>query len=154
MIKFLLRRIPAFFIIALIFSLSALYSSCKRDNPDPIPNTQSESQPPASAPTLTQIQNEIFTPSCAASNCHGGAQPPLLTSGNSYGQLVGVTSSQAPSRKRVEAGNAGASYLINKLENTQSSVGGSGTVMPPSGALSSSLIQKVKDWINDGAKNN
>lgn len=149
-------------IVSFIFSLSALYSSCKRDNPDPIPNTQSESQPPASAPTLTEIQNEIFSPSCAISGCHDAAtaQSGLrLTSGNSFSQIVNVNSVRVPSLKRVATGGGdtavSSSFLINKMENTQGSVGdATGQVMPTSGKLSQDKIDKVKAWIRAGAQNN
>lgn len=152
------RYIPAAILTIAIFSSAALYTSCKRggDNPPPdIPPTTTTSQQ-SSAPTLSQIQSDIFTPSCATAGCHnssaaGGLR---LDAGNSFGNLVNVTSAEAGSLKRVNPGSSSSSYIINKMENTQGSVGGSGTVMPPGGARPSSEIQKVKDWINAGASNN
>lgn len=78
----------------------------------------------------------------------------MSSQADAYLNLVEVNSIQAPSLKRVKTNNAASSYLINKMEGSQSTVGGSGTAMPPGGTRPSSEIQKVKDWINNGAKNN
>lgn len=107
--------------------------------------------------TLSSIQANVFTASCTG--CHSGSSPAgsmSLESGSSYASLVGATSSEVASLKRVNAGFANESYLINKLEGTQASAGGSGTQMPPGSglALSSTTMQTIKDWINNGALNN
>lgn len=107
--------------------------------------------------TLGSIQANVFTASCIS--CHSGSSPAgslSLEAGSSYGSLVGITSSEASSLKRVTAGSANSSYLINKLEGTQSSAGGNGSQMPPGNglALSSTTIQTIKNWINNGASNN
>ncbi len=67
-----------------------------------------DSTSPPPGPTLTanysSIQSIVFTPTCATSGCHLGANPPeglLLDSSNSYALLVDVASVQEPLIKRV-----------------------------------------------------
>lgn len=94
----------------------------------------------------------IFTNNCSSSQCHGsGASAGLnLTSGQAYTNLVDVNSTQKPDLKRVLANDADNSYLAMKLENRNIS----GNKMPPSGSLSDASISAIKQWINEGAKNN
>jgi len=106
-----------------------------------------------SGPTLTQIQAEIFTPTCAQSACHdsqarGGL---VLQAGRSYANLVNVASSQRPALKRVLPGDAAKSYLYQKIslptppEGDRMPQG-----LPPLGAAQ---IRLVRDWIEAGAPN-
>jgi hypothetical protein len=106
--------------------------------------------------TLTQIQNEVFTPVCSA--CHTGPTGNILPTGmnlsstaDSFAALVGVASIQVPALDRVEAGNPDDSYLIQKLEGTQTV----GERMPQGGPfLDQETIDTVRQWITDGAPNN
>lgn len=106
--------------------------------------------------TLTQIQNEVFTPICSA--CHTGPTSNALPSGmnlssaaDSFAALVGVASIQVPALNRVEPGNPDDSYLIRKLEGTQSV----GDRMPQGGPfLDQETIDTIRQWITDGAPNN
>jgi hypothetical protein len=101
--------------------------------------------------TLSDIQQKVFTPSCALSGCHAGVSPVLgldLSEGKSFTNLVNVTSSQESSLKRVEPGNSLDSYLLRKLTATNTSV------MPPGGQLNITLIDSVRAWIDTGAENN
>ncbi|MFN7142154.1 MAG: hypothetical protein ACK4YP_00135, partial [Myxococcota bacterium] len=72
----------------------------------------------APAPTLTQVQAEILTPSCAFSTCHGGggggAADLDLSDGRSHAELVGVESTDAPGEILVVPGDPDASYLVKK----------------------------------------
>jgi uncharacterized protein (TIGR03118 family) len=114
----------------------------------------------AAATTLTQLQTSIFTPICSA--CHTGTASATanglpgiqnLTAGNSFAALVGVTSLEVPTLKRVTAGDAANSYIIQKLEGTQGA--GNGARMPLGGPyLDQATIDQVKSWINAGALNN
>lgn len=108
--------------------------------------------------TLSSIQTNIFTSKCATSGCHSASSASAglsLAAGQSFDQLVGVTSAQLATMNRVTANDTANSYLIYKLEGTQSSVGGSGSTMPRgSSALSNAEIQAIKDWMNAGASNN
>ena len=108
----------------------------------------------AIVPTLTSIQNNIFTPRCIS--CHSGSTPPAqlnLEDGLAYSNLVGVSRPFDP-EIRVIAGNASASFLVDKLENNN--LGNSrGDQMPLGGPyLDQNTIEAVKNWINAGALNN
>ena len=100
----------------------------------------------------TQIQ-PIFDRNCAFTGCHsadtasGGM---TLDAGKSYANLVNVASSEVGPRKRVEPGNSGASYIIEKLTQSTPSVG---ERMPFGGEpLPADQIDLIKKWIDDGAK--
>lgn len=100
-------------------------------------------------PNFSEIQAIVFTPSCATSGCHFGANPQAglnLEAANSYMQLVGMASSQDPGIQRVNQGNPNISYLIQKLEGTAG-----GGQMPPSGPLPQPDIDVIRQWITDGA---
>jgi hypothetical protein len=111
----------------------------------------------ASGVTLTQIQAGVFTPTCSVSGCHNGVGNFLpgsmnLTSANSsHAALVNVLSINEPIFDRVEPGDPDNSYLIHKLEGTQTV----GTQMPQGGPfLNQATIDMIRDWISDGAPNN
>lgn len=106
----------------------------------------------SSAPTLAQLQADIFTPRC--SGCHNGSGGALPGSMNlssataTFNALVNVASQEAPSLKRVLAGNPDNSYIVQKLEGTQSV----GARMPFGGPfLDQATINQVRDWIQAGA---
>lgn len=106
---------------------------------------------PAFGPNFSEIQSNVFTPSCAVSGCHQGAGAPQglqLDAINSYGLLVGIASSEVPAVLRVAAGDPDNSYLIQKLEGT-ASVGAQMPLNQP--ALQQSVINIVRQWISDGA---
>lgn len=113
--------------------------------------------PPPPPPTaafganFSEIQDNVFTPTCATSGCHVGAGAPqglILDAANSYGLLVGVASAQAPSLLRVEPGDPDNSYLIQKLEGTAAV----GVQMPFGGTpLPQSEIDVIRQWITEGA---
>jgi Bacterial Ig-like domain len=101
-------------------------------------------------PNFASIQANVFTPICTA--CHVGATAPQglrLDSANSYALLVGVSSQEDSSLKRVAPGDPSNSYLIKKLEGT-ASVGGR---MPLGGtSLTQADIDVIRQWITDGAQ--
>ena len=71
---------------------------------EPPPNPPPPSPPPFGA-NFSEIQAEVFTPTCAVSGCHTGAAAPQglrLDEANSYGLLVDVASMEVPSLLRVE----------------------------------------------------
>jgi hypothetical protein len=106
--------------------------------------------------TLSQIQTQVFTPVCSA--CHTGPTSNTLPSGmnltsaaDSHAALVGVPSIQVPAMDRVEPGDPDSSYLIHKLEGTQTV----GDRMPQGGPfLEQETIDTIRQWISDGAPNN
>ena len=103
-------------------------------------------------PTFTDVQAEVFTPSCAFSSCHGSAEEGELSLDGDgvYANLVGVESSGAAGLTRVVAGDSSTSYLMWKLDG---SAGIEGDPMPPSGGLSDDQVEMVRDWIDAGALN-
>lgn len=102
---------------------------------------------PVSGEGYARIQG-IIQNSCA--NCHGeGATAPVLV-GDLCTSLVGIPSTQSP-LNYIEAGSSNDSYLIHKLANTQSDVGGSGGQMPIGTPLSEENINAIADWIDSGA---
>jgi mono/diheme cytochrome c family protein len=102
--------------------------------------------------TLAQLQTNIFTPRC--STCHTGVGAVLpgvmnLTSAtNTFNALVNVTSLSEPPLKRVLPGDPNNSYIIHKLEGTQTV----GARMPFGGPfLDQATIDQVRAWIQAGA---
>jgi uncharacterized protein (TIGR03118 family) len=105
--------------------------------------------------TLAALQSSVFTPKC--SGCHTGIGATLpgaqnLSDGNSFAALVGVASIEQPALKRVLAGDAANSYVIQKLEGAATITG---VRMPAGGPyLDQPTIDQIKTWINNGAPNN
>jgi len=89
--------------------------------------------------------------SCTSSACHGTGQGGLVMSSaaGAYTNLVNVAS-PTTGEVRVIPGNANDSYLVKKLEGRQSA----GNRMPVGGQLSDTDLTNIKNWINQGAKNN
>ena len=104
-------------------------------------------------PSYSQHVWEIFQRrGCSASSCHGGGAGGLSMSSASvaYEQLVSVPST-GTGEVRVIASDAANSYLVKKLEGTQ----GAGSRMPLGGTpLDNIDLTNIKNWINQGAKNN
>lgn len=108
--------------------------------------------PPGSSfgPNFSEIQSNVFTPSCATAGCHAGAGPSAglnLDAANSYAELINIPSSQDSAIDRVEPGSPNTSYLIQKLEGTAAT----GGLMPPGSALPQADIDAIRQWIQDGA---
>ncbi len=104
-------------------------------------------------PSYANVIQEIFNRrGCAAGSCHGSALSAGLDlrSGSSYANLVNVQASQVGTL-RVIPGNADGSYLIVKVEGRQTV----GQRMPIGGAVLDNIdLTNLKNWINQGAKNN
>lgn len=101
----------------------------------------------------------IFTNSCAfAGGCHAGGSPALgmnLSAGQAYQNIVNVPADQLSSMNRIEPDEPDNSYLIHKIQGTQSSVGGTGQRMPLTGCcLSQTQIDLIRAWVDAGAENN
>lgn len=100
---------------------------------------------------LRSIQSNVFTPHCV--QCHTGASAPMglrLDETSSYGALVGVPSSEVPGLLRVEPGEPGNSYLVQKLEG-RAAVGARMPLDLP--ALPDATIEVIRQWITAGAPN-
>lgn len=103
--------------------------------------------PPA---TLTQIETEIFNPSCALTTCHKGSSSAasLNLEGRTYSKLVNVQSTQKAGEVLVKPGEPDASWLMTKLRGKPPV-----TRMPLTGqALDGAQLEMVRSWIAAGAK--
>jgi len=110
--------------------------------------------------TLTQLQNQIFTPIC--STCHTGVGSALpgvqnLTAGNTYSNIVNVASIEQPALDRIKPNDVTNSYLIQKIEGAAGITGsrmpqGCGSAQNP--CLDQATIDLVKTWVSQGALNN
>jgi len=103
----------------------------------------------------------LFTARCAFSGCHAGANPAQgmdLSAGQAYANIVNVPANETASTSglmRVRPSFPDSSYLVHKIQGTQQSVGGSGGQMPLTNCcLSQSDIDRIRQWITDGALNN
>ena len=109
------------------------------------------SPPGALVPTLASIQDNVFTVTCAVSPCHTGAGAPFglqLDPGFSAGNLINVPSPRDASLIRVVPGDPDASFLIQKLQGTQTL----GNRMPDGGPyLTTATVNVIRQWIQDGA---
>ena len=133
---------------ALLFAVSA--GACGSSSP------AAPSTPASTAPTLTQIQAQIFDPGCTSCHTDVGRNPSgglNLKSGTAFASLVGVASSQQAGSVRVIAGNPNGSYLIQKLEGA---AGIAGSRMPRNGPpfLTDAQVKFIRDWITAGSLNN
>ena len=103
--------------------------------------------------TLTRVQNEIFTPTCAQLGCHdrlGRQEDQQLTAGVAYAQIVNHPSVEMPQLVRVAPADPANSYLYRKITGA----GITGDRMPQGGPyLSDAQIKLVRDWIRRGAPN-
>jgi len=120
------------------------------------------------------VQTIITAHNCASFGCHNDSAlgaPMSLETTKAYGNLVNVPSCEAPALKRVEPGSSGTSYLVDKIAGTQGAVesaggcsagcplftaaGSCGLQMPPLGSkLTGAEVQVIRDWIDQGAKDN
>jgi hypothetical protein len=106
--------------------------------------------------TFAQIQQQIFTPTCARSGCHAASTASeglVLDAGRSYALLVGHAATEASALDRVQPGRPESSYLILKLRGDPSI---SGLRMPQNGPpfLTAAQIDGIAGWIRAGAPNN
>jgi mono/diheme cytochrome c family protein len=106
--------------------------------------------------TFSQIQSQIFTPTCAKAGCHAASAASeglVLEAGQAYGNLVGRPATQNGSLARVAPGDPERSYLILKLRGDPNITG---QRMPQDGPpfLTPEQIDGIAAWIRAGAPNN
>ena len=108
----------------------------------------------ASGTSFSSVYSTIIESGCS---CHAGASHSTGFAFNgdeqtAYDVLVDVPSAQAAGLDRIEPGSPVDSYLWNKVNGTQNSVGGSGGQMPLAGCcLDQTQLDTLETWINDGA---
>ena len=116
------------------------------------PTSPTPPAPDGLLPRLSSIQRIVFNPSCIEHHGDHATEAGLdLTAGNAYANLVNVRSVQV-ALNRVTPGDAENSYLIHKIDGRAGIVGDR---MPTNGPfLTTAQINVIKQWINDGARNN
>ena len=99
--------------------------------------------------TLARLSEEIFTPKCATSGCHGGNNPAanLSLKAEDIAQILGVSSVARPDYQLIAPGDPVNSYLLMKVRGDE---GIAGDRMPPAGALEAEQIDLVEEWVEDG----
>jgi hypothetical protein len=112
--------------------------------------------PAGPALSFSQIQSQIFTPTCVKSGCHAASSAAgnmVLAAGQSYGQIVGRPAPENPQLLLVKPGDPEASYLVKKVRGDPDVFG---LRMPLDGPpyLSSQQIAGIEGWIKAGAPNN
>jgi hypothetical protein len=140
---------------ALVAFLSLSIAACTKEKREVV--TTNAVAGPA---TLSSMQSDIFTLSCAVSGCHDNRANPagsltLTSIQATYANIVNRSSTQVPGRKLVVPASPDDSYFLDKLTGTHLAVGGTGRQMPQDAApLSAADIDRVVTWINDGAQLN
>lgn len=106
-------------------------------------------------PTLSSLQENVFSPKCAQSGCHAGPNPQQdmnLSAGRAHDNIVNVRSNEKSDLFRVQPGSPDDSYLVHKIEGRSSIVG---QQMPlGQDPLSPEEITAIRSWIEDGAPDN
>lgn len=120
------------------------------------PTAPAAPSPGTQAFTFTQIQTQIFTPTCAKAGCHSRAtaqEGMVLEAGFAYNQIVGRPAQENPGLSRITPGDPERSYLLKKIRGDSDI---SGARMPQDGPpyLSSAQIDGIAAWIRAGAPNN
>lgn len=103
-------------------------------------------------PTLDELHALVFLPNCSRCHTGGGDELPaslnLSSAADVYVSTIGTTSTEDPRLALVEPSQSTNSYLIRKLEGTQSV----GQQMPlQSDPLPEWMVSAVKRWIDAGA---
>jgi hypothetical protein len=122
-------------ILMLGIAVTIAFTGCYKDILSP-------GQDPSAPPQAVSFSGDlvpIFTASCALSGCHDAtpAHKPSLTADKAYNAILsgGYINTLVPS----------SSIIYGEVKSGS---------MPPTGALKPSDIQKILDWIRNGAPNN
>jgi hypothetical protein len=112
--------------------------------------------PGGSALSFSQIQSQIFTPSCAKAGCHAASSAAgqmVLAAGQSYAQIVGRPAPENTQLDLVKPGAPESSYLLKKVRG-DADIAGSRMPLDGPPFLSSQQIAGIEGWISAGAPNN
>ncbi len=135
-----------------LISLVILVFACGKLKEPTAPSTGGP-EPIDPTATFTRVQNEIFTPTCAAIGCHdtlGHQQGLILAPGKAYANVVSVASTENSGLLRVAPKDPASSYLYRKITGA----GITGDRMPQGGPyLNDAQLKLVRDWIARGAPN-
>lgn len=137
----MLKRI---FIYSIFIGASIAFISCEHqpkikigagNNNTPVDSTNNGTN---CSPDTVYFVNEILpmiTSNCAQAGCHDNITQAEGIVLNSYSNIM----------RTVRAGNASNSKLYKEIINGN---------MPPAGSMTQDQMDKIKKWINQGAKNN
>ena len=106
-------------------------------------------------PNLPSLQANIFDLNCALSGCHAGSSPTQglnLEAGQTFTNIVNVSSNQMPGLLRVRPGDPDQSYLYLKVTADPSIVGSGMPLGRPQ--LSEDQLEAIRLWISNGAPEN
>lgn len=116
---------------------------------------------PTGQPNLAAIRAEIFTQTCALSDCHTGPSPAARMNLRDDGVcnfLVGHSSCLFPNRVLVQPGKPELSFLVDKLRNRNLTMtpdpacATTNAQMPMSAVpLAEDKIVQIENWIRAGA---
>jgi hypothetical protein len=128
-----MKKFTVLYCFLVIIAIS--FIGCYRD----VINPGSDPNGPPQQVSFSGDLAPIFATNCALSGCHDAtpAHSPSLTPAKAFTSLNsgGYVNTLVPTQSKI--------YMILK-----------GGQMPPSGALKASDLQKVLDWIRNGAPNN
>jgi hypothetical protein len=157
-------------IVLLILSASIFLFACKKDKGSDNPYDDWRSNPkdpvvqdkPIDPNTIQGLHKNIFKPTCSNSGCHdGNFEPDFRTIESTYNSLINRNSINTDPNNtqyalRVVPNDADRSMIVHRLSTF---IPGSQGVMPLSVDPGSDwtekkdeYIQNIKNWINDGAK--
>jgi hypothetical protein len=116
------------------------------------PKPAPKKPPAAKALSFAKDVWPIFEKNCVS--CHGAENPAAqlnLTKENAYKNMVNVKTLQAVGKVHVKPGSPKDSYLVAKVENGHTGMGGSGMQMPPT-PMEKKLQATIRTWVQQGAK--
>lgn len=146
MVRFV-RSMAGPFAVAVVLVLAVTVSACEHAGPVGMDD--------GIQPTLSSLQENVFSTNCALSGCHAGPNPKQglrLSAGETHDNVVDVRSTERPELFRVEPGRPDSSYLVHKVEGRSSIVG---SRMPLGREpLSQEQFDAIREWIADGAPDN
>jgi hypothetical protein len=118
--------------------------------------TEPSSAPEGPAFTFTQVQAQIFTPTCAKAGCHAASAASgglVLEAGRAYGEIVNRPAVGNASLDHIEPGDPERSYLIKKLRGDPDITGAQMPLDTP-GGLTREQMDGLLGWVLAGAPNN
>lgn len=130
--------------LVLLFSVVIVGLSCSENTENLVAAPDDGGEEPVTDISYVNDIQPIFDSSCTS--CHGSNGNVSLVS---YSALMNSVGSRYGSNV-VVAGNADGSGLVDKIEPNPEH----GTRMPIGGTLTTSEIQTIRTWINEGANNN
>ncbi len=105
---------------------------------------------PTGTPTFDEVQEDVFTLSCAFSTCHGAGQEAelgLTDAASSWADIVNVASVEEPGETRVIPGDSENSLLFKVLDMDVGAI----RQMPVNSSVTPRQRAMVKAWIDGGA---